>query len=295
MDTNSTANSWTRFAARFGTPENDTEAFLNPPDIIPTGLHKLDKEYLNGGMVPGVYTVMAEPGTGKSALALQVAMNVAGKGGRVLYLTAELTRSECVARAASSLSATKGSRVPEFPWSSWERMGGDEEGRERGREAIRQLHTICPGLAFADTAYIDDIDAVAEDAKGAGAQLIVVDYLQAIEPPRADVATEFEGIASTCKLFTAIAKDLRIPVLLISSMGRGAQSSGPDTIGGGYGTSRIEYDAQVQMRLTKTAETFEGGCKVELSVTKNRRGPSTLGRKPLELSFDGAHNRVTDW
>lgn len=292
-----TTNSWAQFTTRFGTPRGDVDAFLNPPDTIPTGLHGLDRDYLNGGMVPGVYTVMAEPGTGKSALALQVATNVAGRGGRVLYLTAELTRNECVARAASSLSATKGSSVPAFSWSDWERMGRNEEGRKQGIEAIKQLHHVCPGLVFADTLGIgdaDNIDAMAQDAKDAGLQLLVVDYLQAIEPPRVEGATQFEGIASVCKLFTALAKELRIPVLLISSMGRAAQASGPDTVGGGYGTSRIEYDAQAQMRLTKTAETFEGGRVVKLHVTKNRRGPITPG-KGIELSFDGAHNRVTDW
>lgn len=290
-------NSWAQFTTRFGTPRGDVDAFLNPPDTIPTGLHGLDRDYLNGGMVPGVYTVMAEPGTGKSALALQVAINVAGRGGRVLYLTAELTRNECVARAASSLSATKGSSVPAFSWSDWERMGRNEEGRKQGIEAIKQLHRVCPGLVFADTLGIgdaDNIDAIAQDAKDAGLQLLVVDYLQAIEPPRVEGATQFEGIASVCKLFTALAKELRIPVLLISSMGRAAQASGPDTVGGGYGTSRIEYDAQAQMRLTKTAETFEGGRVVKLHVTKNRRGPITPG-KGIGLSFDGAHNRVTDW
>ena len=297
MNTSSVTNDWTRFAARFGTPKGDVEAFLNPPDTIPTGLHELDREYLNGGMVPGVYTVMAEPGTGKSALALQVAMNVAGQGGRVLYLTAELTRNECVARAASSLSATEGSDVPAFSWSDWERMGRNEEGRKHGQDAIRQLHTICPGIVFADTLGIGDadaIDAVAEEAKAAGMQLLVVDYLQAIDPPHVEGATQFEGITSVCKLFTALAKELQVPVLLISSMGRAAQASGPDTVGGGYGTSRIEYDAQAQMRLTKTAETFEGGRVVKLHVTKNRRGPITPG-KGIELAFDGAHNRFTDF
>ncbi len=297
MDKNSSASDWAKLAARFGTAKGDEVEFLNPPDTIPTGLHKLDRDYLNGGMVPGVYTVMAEPGTGKSALALQVAMNVASQGGRVLYLTAELTRNECVARAASSLSATPGSRVPAFSWSDWESMGRDEEGRKHGQDAIRQLHAICPGLVLADTLRIGDadaIDAVAQDAKRAGLQLLVVDYLQAIEPPHIEGATQFEGISSVCRIFTALAKDLHIPVLLISSMGRAAQASGPDTIGGGYGTSRIEYDAQAQMRLTKTAETFDGGCVVMLHVTKNRRGPRTFGQG-IELSFDGAHNRVTDW
>lgn len=297
MNKNSIANDWAKLAARFGTAKGDEAEFLNPPDTIPTGLHELDRHYLNGGMVPGVYTIMAEPGTGKSALTLQVAMNVASHGGRVLYLTAELTRNECVARAASSLSATPGSRVPAFSWSDWESMGRDEEGRKQGIEAIKQLHRVCPGLVFADTLGIgdaDNIDAIAQDAKDAGLQLLVVDYLQAIEPPRVEGATQFEGIASVCKLFTALAKELRIPVLLISSMGRAAQASGPDTVGGGYGTSRIEYDAQAQMRLTKTAKTFEGGRVVKLNVTKNRRGPITPG-KGIELSFDGAHNRVTDW
>ena len=61
---------WLAFASKFGTPEEDELGFIEPPRVVPTGIPSLDA-YLVDGMAPGVHVLMAQPGAGKSALALQ--------------------------------------------------------------------------------------------------------------------------------------------------------------------------------------------------------------------------------
>ena len=295
---------WLEFAGGFGSIEEDRRQFLDPPTIVPTGFGELDRRYLNAGMVPGVYTVMAEPGAGKSALAIQVALSVAKAGGRVLYLSAEMERSQCVARAASNLAFAEGPGSNTFRWSDWERMGRSESGRVVGLAALERLHERCPGLVFADRwgldgesgGTVEDAGAVAARAKALGMDLLVVDYLQALEPPAEYEGDTFGAITSVTKVLTGLARRLRVPVLLISSMGRAARKlDAGETIGGGYGSSRIEYDATAQFALEKTGESADGCPVVALHITKNRRGPLTPKREGIRLVFDAEHNRLSEF
>ncbi len=297
-------NGWQEFAERFGTAEDDECEFLNPPKLTPTGIGKLDNEFLNGGMAPGVYVLMAEPGAGKSAMAIQMAVNVATGGGKVLYVTAEMTRQQCIARAASSLSAEGGGQGA-FMWSDWERMGADSEGRKTGLAAMKLLRERCPGLVFADLEDMDgegsaeDVAAVAEDGAACGLDLLVVDYLQWLQSPthpdgRAVYQEELPCIKATSRTLCDFAKTKRIPVIAVSTMGRTAQRSKDAMLSGAYGSSGIEYDATCVWQLMNgdRGENANGAKELEFHIVKNRRGPKHSKGEYLTLWLDGAHNRV---
>lgn len=303
-----TFNDWQEFAETFGTGEEDKREFLNPPKLTPTGIAKLDEQFLNGGMAPGVYVLMAEPGAGKSATAIQVAVNVAARGGKVLYVTAEMTRQQCIARAASSLSA-EGDRKGAFRWGDWERMGADAKGRKTGLAAMKHLRERCPGLVFADLKDVgdegsaEDVAAVAEEGAGAGLDLLVVDYLQWLQSPtypdgRPVYQDELSCIKGSSRTLCDAAKSLRIPVITVSTMGRAARRSKDADLAGAYGSSGIEYDATGVWQLMRggEGEDADGARELEFHVVKNRRGPIHAKGDYLTLWHDGAHNRVkTAW
>lgn len=305
MSNINTFDSWQDFAETFGTPEEDEREFLNPPKLTPTGISKLDNGFLNGGMAPGVYVLMAEPGAGKSATAIQIAVNVAESGGKVLYVTAEMTRQQCIARAASSLSA-EGDRKRAFKWSDWERMGADARGRKTGLAAMKALRERCPGLVFADLEDMggdgsaEDVAAMAEGAAEHGLDLLVVDYLQWLQSPtyedgRPVYQEELACIKATSRTLCDAAKELRIPVIAVSTMGRAARRSKDADMAGAYGSSGIEYDATGVWQLMRggEGEDANGAKELEFHVVKNRRGPSHGKGDWLTLWHDGAHNRVT--
>lgn len=307
---------WLAFASRFGTPEEDELGFIEPPRVVPTGIPSLDA-YLVDGMAPGVHVLMAQPGAGKSALALFVSMNVAMRGGRVLYCSLEMTRQQCLARCCSALSASDAT-VTDFYWSGWERLGrvaardvgqyrfADELdklnyiGKFDAVRAIRRLHQVCPCLAFADGPEVDGIDALTEtawDAESAGLDLLVVDYLQRLRPPEsAREGDRYRQVTEVSNGLTALTKALRVPALVISSMNREAMNTGKPTMGGGRGSGDIEYDAVTIWQLMRGREPTEGdGSRVvELHLTKNRRGPVTDGGEPVRLLFDGRHNSFSE-
>lgn len=303
---------WARFTERFGRPSEDEEDFADPPSVVPTGIASLDA-YLVDGMAPGVHVLMAQPGAGKSALALSVSMTVAAAGGNVLYCSLEMTRQQCIARCCSALSASDPT-LSDFYWSGWERMGrqarleaerpganpSDVLGRSDGVRAMRRLRAVCPGLAFADGREVDGIDALREtvgSAADAGLDLLVVDYLQRLRPSEdARDGDRYRQVTEVSNGLTALTKALRVPALVISSMNREAMNTGKPTMGGGRGSGDIEYDAVTIWQLMRGREPpgGDGARVVELHVTKNRRGPVTEDGEPIRLLFDGRHNSFSE-
>ena len=303
------ADSWQDYAELFGTTEEDEFEFLNPPRLIPTGIGKLDNEYLGGGMAPGSYVLMAEPGAGKSAMAIQIAVNVAARGGKVLYVTAEMTRQQCLARAASSLSAETGDQNKAFKWSDWERMGADPDGKRTGLAAMKLLRERCPGLVFADIERVrdltsgegsaEDVVTIAEGLAEHGLDMLVVDYLQWLQSPTYPdghpvYKEELACIKATSRTLCDAAKKLRIPVIAVSTMSRTSRRSNDADLAGAYGSSGIEYDGTGVWQLRPGREkNLNGAEERHLHVVKNRRGPSHHKGEYLGLWLDGAHNRVT--
>lgn len=72
-----------------------------PPEIlVKTGFEKLD-ETLKGGLTTGLHFLGAAPGTGKTALCLQMADQMAAAGIEVLFFSLEMSKYELGARSVS--------------------------------------------------------------------------------------------------------------------------------------------------------------------------------------------------
>lgn len=306
--------SWDDFARRFGTPEGDQREFIEPPRFVRTGIRTLDAT-LSGGLSEGVHVLMAQPGAGKSALSLTIAMRAAREGCKVLYASVEMTRQQCLARCCSAIAHTTAG-LEDFYWSGWERMGWDARRRveqyphllEDGHElelceflsrepaivAMRELGASCPGLAIADGREVASADALVSttrDGKAAGLDLLVVDYLQSLEPPSGSEDSEqTTQISRTAEALRDLAKELRLPILAISSMNRSGMRSDDVSMSSAYGSNKIEFGAVSVMQLTKSdIGESNGWTPVRLHVVKNRRGPDT-GDDPILLWFDKRHN-----
>ena len=108
---------------------NDGEIFEDllsdkKQDVIPTGFSAFDDE--NGGFFPGSMVVLAATtGGGKSALALNMAMNMASRGKRVCVVPLEMTKKETLARVYANVS---GITLDKFLFS---RMTGNEKRKAR--------------------------------------------------------------------------------------------------------------------------------------------------------------------
>ena len=303
---------WERFAASLYDPEQDELDFADPPTVVGTGVPSLDS-VLMGGLAPGCHVLMAQPGAGKSALALHVAMCVAAQGGHVLFASTEMTRQQCLARLSAAVAhSTPG--IPDFYWSAWEQMGRnarremdafdlDAQGRLdylgnfAAIRALRELRRACPGLAVSDDARVASVGALretCEEGRKAGMDLLVVDYLQRLRPPDGcEREDQFRQVTETSRALMDMARELSLPVLVISSMNREAMRSKEASMSGGRGSGDIEFDAVSIWQLMRDGEDEGGFQRVSLHVTKNRRGPTT-GERPLHLLFDTRHNAFSE-
>lgn len=234
------------------------------------------------------------------------------RGRRALYVSLEMDWAQCRSRCLSLLSR-EADGLTTFRWADVPMMGRRlARSIRNGREACGDdscvadllradpvaaanafMESQCAGLAIADADGLHDVAALTEaawEARRAGMGLMVVDYLQQLDCQ--GTGTEYDRVSAVSKALTRLAHSLGVPVLVLASMNRTSADKEIPDMHGFRGSGGIEYDAETAMVLRKgRAESIEGGDRlVELHVVKNRHGIQTEG-SPIELFFDGAHNR----
>jgi len=121
----------------------DIEDILNGESselVIPTGIRDFDED--NGGWLRGSLVSMgATSGAGKSAVALNVALNQAYKGYRVMFVPLEMSRQELECRALAAISGIDNTRILQRKltenektyvkdrWTEWEYKVKKRKGR----------------------------------------------------------------------------------------------------------------------------------------------------------------------
>lgn len=248
----------------------------------PTGLRSLD-QMLVGGMHRGDLIILAaRPSVGKTALALQIARNIARDGDLVLYVSLEM----------------KG--VP----SLWQRLLGIESGidtkriqlgrRVMGDPEIARLVEADGRLSEYPLAIDDDFSGSAFDVRSRALALqaelgrvscVVVDYLQLLNGPgegkkRSDENRARE-VGEMSRSLKQLAGALDCPVIAVSQLNRGVESRADKTplLSDLRESGNLEQDADLVWFLVRSDDALEH--MIELHIAKHRNGP--LGRVPLRF------------
>lgn len=247
---------------------------------IPTGLQGLD-EALGGGIKPGrVIVLAARPSVGKTSLATQILLHVAGLGHPALMLSQEMTAGELMDRAAAHLGRVPLDRV------TTGRLEGDDWSR------IAEAADLAGRLPV----YIDDqpalsllaIRAKARQVKrqaGGRLALLVVDYLQ-LCASTGGAEKRHHQIEQISRGIKTLAKELETTVLLLSQLNRGSEGGEPE-LHHLKESGAIEEDADVAALLHPMGHEADGSLLVLAKVAKNRGGR----RGRIALAFDGRTQR----
>lgn len=245
----------------------------------PTGLDPLD-EALGGGIKPGrVIVLAARPSVGKTSLATQILLHVAGQGHRGLMLSQEMTAGELTDRATAHLGAVRMDRLAsgQLEADDWSRIA---EAADRAK----QLPVVIdeqPALSLLD------IRAKARQAqRRGGLSLIVVDYLQLCSSA-SGAEKRHHQIEQISRGIKALAKELGVCVLLLSQLNRASEGDEPE-LHHLKESGSIEEDADVVVLLHPMGSEPSGDLLVMAKVAKNRGGR----RGRIALSFDG---RIQRW
>lgn len=180
---------------------------------ISTGL--IDLDHRLGGLVDGNLLILAgRPSMGKSALALNIAWNVASKGKQVAFFSLEMTKEEIGLRLLADVTG----------YSSSDIRTGKIEAADFGAIRDAKDHIENGPLHIDDTGglALQRLAARARRLKRTkGLDLIVVDYLQLITTGRrSSDPNRVQEVSEITMALKALAKELGVPIIALSQLSR---------------------------------------------------------------------------
>lgn len=260
---------------------------------VPTGFADVDELFhgLRGG---DLIILAARPGVGKTAFALNLAVNAAKQNTSVAFFSLEMSANQLIQRilcseARLNLSKVRGGKIGEGDWTSIANASNNLSGLE---------------LYIDDTPGLSILEARAKarrelrDAQGHG--LIVVDYLQLMQPSTmrrdANRAVEVGEISRGLKI---LAKEMDMPVLALSQLSRQVEMRGNrrPQLSDLRESGSIEQDADIVMFIDRSMDEKEAESDsrpdwgtANLIVAKHRNGPT----REISLAFNPEYTKFID-
>ncbi len=279
----------------------------NPKSLtgLSTGFRDLDRITL--GLQPGELIILAaRPSMGKTALAMNIAENVANgrnphsgypnegegdtAGQPVAVFSLEMSREALARRMICSRAKV-----------SWNRIAGGWAAREQRTSLMDAV-----GALFKAPIHIDDTPGMEVLELRARARrlrkvhnvaLIVVDYLQMLNYSKRARDGRQQEVSAISGALKGMAKELKIPVLVLSQLNRK-----PEEGGGGVpkladlrDSGSIEQDADVVMMLRRPcrlrgSQSSDDRTLAIVDVAKQRNGRTG----EVNMSFDEDHTLFGD-
>ncbi len=243
-------------------------------DAITSGLNKSD-----------LILIAARPAMGKTAFALNIATNVARHSDKeVAIFSLEMSMEQLATRMLSTEALVDSNKLRSGKISSddWVRLAS----------SANYLSGMGIYLDECSGVTVPQIKAKLRRKKNLG--LVVIDYLQLMDP-----ATKSDNrvlvISEITRQLKIMAKELDIPVLLLSQLNRGVESR-PDKrpmLSDLRESGSIEQDADIVMFLYRDAYYNKESERPNISeciVAKNRHGETGT----VELIWDGQYTRFSN-
>lgn len=234
---------------------------------VGTGVRDLDE--LTGGWRPGQVIICgARPAMGKTAYSLLAAEKAATEGG-VLIVSMEMGALDLLGRCAGKAAHVDSSKLNLGRISQ-----GELEGLYGALEGLAKLPIEIddsPSMTLLDVAT----SAARVKAKYGSLSLIVVDYLQLMQSEGA--ATREQAVAELSRGLKRLAKELRVPILVLAQLNRGLENREDKRprLSDLRESGSIEQDADVVMFMYRD-EVYNKDSRdkgtVEFIIGKQRNG-----------------------
>lgn len=233
----------------------------------------------------------ARPSMGKTTLAVNIAENIALNGGKVLFISLEMSHQDIASKIFSSIG--------NIDYEKFETGKFDEVDKRKIEEVIVKLKSAKLKINDLPNLTVLDIKSIARDTikEFSGLDLIVIDYLGLIVPsnPMANKNEQVAGISGDLK---RLSRELNVPVLCLCQINRGVETrvEKRPTNADLRDSGAIEQDADVIMFVFREGEYKKDvpqreRNKTEIIISKNRRGKTGLAN----LDFQGKYSRFVDY
>ncbi len=255
---------------------------------LPTGFRDLDEA--TTGFHPGDLIVIgARPGMGKTAFCLNIITHAAVvENVPIAIFSLEMTKEQIVLRMLCSEAEVDSKAV---------RSGF--HSKDDYRKLVNAAGRLSEAPIYIDDSFnsILDIRAKARRLKAEhGLGLIIIDYLQLMSGT-SNITSREQVISDISRSLKALAKDLSLPVIVISQLNRSCEQRGEKKnpiIADLRESGAIEQDADVILFLYrdeyyKKNDSQKKGL-AELDIAKQRNGPT----KVIELAFIDKYTKFKD-
>ncbi len=239
---------------------------------LSTGYHQLDN--LTAGLQPSELIILASrPSMGKTALALNIAENVALRGGDpVAIFSLEMSKESLLLRLLASQARIDAHkfRTGHLARDDWRKM----------TESLARLAEAPLWIDDSGSAMVMEMGAKARRLKrDKGLSLVIVDYLQLVAA-RGRFSNRNEEVTSITRGLKGLAKELKVPVMVLSQLTRAPErEERRPQLADLRESGAIEQDADVvffihRPNIYKPDETPEERAKAEIIIAKQRNGPT---------------------
>ena len=261
---------------------------------VPTGFVDVDNLF-HGFRGGDLIILAARPGVGKTSFALNLAVNAAKAGFPTTFFSLEMSASQLVQRilcseARISLEKVRGGFLGEADW-------------QKLADAMGALSAV--ELYIDDTPSLSILEARAKarrELHGKEKGLIIVDYLQLMQPPRSrrdgNRAVEVGEISRGLKV---LAKEMNMPVIALSQLSRAIEQRGSKKrpmLSDLRESGSIEQDADIVMFIDRSMDETEAASderpdldRATLIVAKHRNGPT----RDIDLSWNAESTKFGDF
>ena len=282
-----------------------TNSFSEIKEVLMTVFNQLEERAKSGGGITGLATgytdldrmtsgfqksdlilLASRPSMGKTALALNIAMNVVKIGASVALFSLEMSEEQYVQRIISQESMVDSTKL---------RTGNLDDD-----DWTRLINTM--SLVSNYKVYIDDTPSVTLFEMMSkcrrlkiekGLDLIVVDYLQLMSDGGGRTDNRQQEISNISRGLKALARELDCPVLALSQLSRAPElrNDHRPVMSDLRESGAIEQDADVVMMLYRdeyyNKEESERKGITDVIITKQRNGP--VGT--VELAWIGQYTK----
>jgi len=257
---------------------------------LATGYPGLDNE--TAGFQPSELIILAaRPSMGKTALALNIAENVALRQREpAAVFSLEMSKESLLLRLLASEA-----RVDAHKFRTGH-LSRDDWGKVTG--ALTNLADAPLWIDDSASSTVMEIGAKARRLKrDRGLSLLIVDYLQLVIPSHTGRGTNRqEEVSSISRGLKGLAKELKVPVLVLSQLTRAPERDDrKPQLSDLRESGAIEQDADVVLFINrpnfyKTDMPEEDRAKAELIIAKQRNGPTGT----MNFVFLARHTRFEE-
>lgn len=240
---------------------------------IPSGLWDLDN--LTSGFHPHqLIIIAARPAVGKSALALNMAINAAKSTNKAIAIfSLEMPAEQLVSRMLSSVGQIAGNKLQTGKL--------ENEDWKRVNEAMSQLSDT--NIYFDDSGNITTNEIKTKcrrlATKKEGLGLIIIDYLQLISGnSKSASASRQQEVSEISRNLKTMAMELEVPVIALSQLSRGVEKREDKrpVLSDLRESGAIEQDADVVAAIhnpNTDSPIDDAPVPIELIILKHRNGP----------------------